>query len=190
VILQKTPYTFDVSLWELFAWALQGATVCFLPPGGEKDPATIVETIEANRITAVHFVPSMLGAFLEYAELSGAAGKLGSVKRVFASGEALMAEHVRRFNRQLRVTQGATLHNLYGPTEATVEVACYDCPGEDVPENIPIGKPIDNVRLYILDKADRLMPVGVPGELHIGGDCVARGYVNREELTAEKFVGD
>ncbi|KAF6614189.1 amino acid adenylation domain-containing protein, partial [Paenibacillus sp. EKM101P] len=189
VILQKTPYTFDVSLWELFSWAIQGATVCFLEPGGEKDPATIVETVEANGVTAIHFVPSMLGAFLEYIEHSGAAGKMRSVRRVFASGEALMTEHVRRFNRLLG-TEGATLHNLYGPTEATVEVAYYDCPADQEPESIPIGKPIDNVKLYILDHKDRLQPVGVPGELHIGGDCVARGYVNRKELTEEKFVED
>ncbi len=189
VILQKTPYTFDVSLWELFSWAIQGATVCFLEPGGEKDPATIVETVEANGVTAIHFVPSMLGAFLEYIEHSGAAGKMRSVRRVFASGEALMTEHVRRFNRLLG-TEGATLHNLYGPTEATVEVAYYDCPAEQEPESIPIGKPIDNVKLYILDHKDRLQPIGVPGELHIGGDCVARGYVNRKELTEEKFVED
>ncbi|MEE4564544.1 amino acid adenylation domain-containing protein [Paenibacillus polymyxa] len=189
VILQKTPYTFDVSLWELFSWAIQGATVCFLEPGGEKDPATIAETVEANGVTAIHFVPSMLGAFLEYIEHSGAAGKMRSVRRVFASGEALMTEHVRRFNRLLGA-EGATLHNLYGPTEATVEVAYYDCPAEQEPESIPIGKPIDNVKLYILDHKDRLQPIGVPGELHIGGDCVARGYVNRKELTEEKFVAD
>ncbi|MBJ8191500.1 AMP-binding protein, partial [Bacillus cereus] len=151
--------------------------------------ATIAETVEANGVTAIHFVPSMLGAFLEYIEHSGTAGKMRSVRRVFASGEALMTEHVRRFNRLLGAG-GATLHNLYGPTEATVEVAYYDCPVEQEPESIPIGKPIDNVKLYILDSKDRLQPIGVPGELHIGGDCVARGYVNRKELTEEKFVED
>ncbi|NEW07889.1 amino acid adenylation domain-containing protein [Paenibacillus sp. SYP-B3998] len=190
VILQKTPYTFDVSLWELFSWAIQGARLCFLPPGGEKDPGLIADTIEAHGITAIHFVPSMLGAFLDVAEQEELIGRLGNVKRVFASGEALMSEHVKRFNRLWRASSGATLHNLYGPTEATVEVAYYDCPPEAVPGSIPIGRPLDNVRLYVLDKADRLMPVGVPGELHIGGDCLARGYLNRPDLTAEKFVRD
>ncbi|NEW07888.1 amino acid adenylation domain-containing protein [Paenibacillus sp. SYP-B3998] len=190
VILQKTPYTFDVSLWELFSWAIQGARLCFLPPGGEKDPGLIADTIEAHGITAIHFVPSMLGAFLDVAEQESWFGRLGSVKRVFASGEALMSEHVKRFNHLWRASSGATLHNLYGPTEATVEVAYYDCPPEEVPGSIPIGRPLDNVRLYVLDKADRLMPVGVPGELHIGGDCLARGYLNRPDLTAEKFVRD
>ncbi len=136
--------------------------------GRRKDPATIAETVEANGVTAIHFVPSMLGAFLEYIEHGGTAGKMRSVRRVFASGEALMTEHVRRFNRLLGAG-GATLHNLYGPTEATVEVAYYDCPVEQEPESIPIGKPIDNVKLYILDSKDRLQPIGVPGELHIGG---------------------
>ncbi|WP_336473657.1 amino acid adenylation domain-containing protein [Bacillus sp. FJAT-51639] len=192
IILQKTPYTFDVSLWELFAWALQGASVSFLPPGGEKDPSIITKTIEDSKVTILHFVPSMLNVFLEYVKESGTAKRLQGVRYVFASGEALMSEHVKRFNNLWHHECGTTLHNLYGPTEATVDVSYYDCPTENeaVPDLIPIGRPIDNTRLYILDQHKQVVPIGVSGELHIAGDCLARGYLNREELTAKTFVND
>ncbi|HEX3030485.1 MAG TPA: amino acid adenylation domain-containing protein, partial [Clostridia bacterium] len=188
VILQKTPFTFDVSVWELFWWAFRGARVCFLKPGGEKDPEAIAEAIENNKVTTMHFVPSMLNAFMEYMEEHGGIDRLSSLKKVFASGEALSAQQVKRFNRLFYKSNGTELYNLYGPTEATVDVSYFDCSTGDEPEVIPIGKPIDNINLYILDKNNRLQPIGVAGELHIAGDGLARGYLGRPELTEEKFV--
>ncbi|HEX3045902.1 MAG TPA: amino acid adenylation domain-containing protein, partial [Bacillota bacterium] len=187
-ILQKTPYTFDVSVWELFWWSMTGAGVCFLKPGGEKDPEAIVEAIETNRITTMHFVPSMLGAFLGYLESGTDLNRLKSLKQVFASGEALSVAQVEKFNELLYQKNGTRLINLYGPTEATVDVSYFDCsPGTDL-MSIPIGKPIDNIQLFILNKVNHLQPIGVPGELHIAGVGLARGYLKRPELTAEKFV--
>ncbi|NLW45808.1 MAG: amino acid adenylation domain-containing protein, partial [Firmicutes bacterium] len=187
-ILQKTPYTFDVSVWELFWWSITGAGVCFLKPGGEKDPEAIVEAIEKNHISTMHFVPSMLIAFLGYLENGVNLERLKSLRQVFASGEALKPQQVTKFNRLLFETNGTKLHNLYGPTEATIDVSYFDCSSGGELETIPIGKPIDNINLYVLNRANQLQPVGVPGELYIAGDGLARGYLNRPELTAEKFV--
>ncbi|WP_432408908.1 amino acid adenylation domain-containing protein [Wukongibacter sp. M2B1] len=187
VILQKTPYTFDVSVWELLWWAIQGSKVCLLIPDGEKDPKIIVEAIEKNKVTTMHFVPSMLNIFLEYIkgiELR----KLKSLKQVICSGEALTVQQVNRFNKILNYKNYTKLHNLYGPTEATIDVTYFDCPEGENHRNIPIGKPIDNINLHIVDINNKLQPIGVAGELCIGGDGLARGYLNREELTAEKFV--
>ncbi|MCX7708612.1 MAG: amino acid adenylation domain-containing protein [Clostridia bacterium] len=188
VILQKTPFTFDVSVWELFWWSFQGAAVCFLEPGGEKDPEKIVKAIEGNKITTMHFVPSMLNAFLEYLESGIDFSRLGALRQVFASGEALHLHQVKKFNTLLNKTNGTKLHNLYGPTEATVDVSYFDCSSGEELKTIPIGKPIDNTKLYVLDGENELLPIGVAGELHIAGDGLARGYLNRPELTAEKFV--
>lgn len=187
-ILQKTPYTFDVSVWEMFWWSIQGAKVCFLKPDGEKDPSAIVEAIEKNKITTMHFVPSMLTAFLNYIENNIELSRLSSLKQVFSSGEALNLQQVNRFNKLLYKTNGTRLHNLYGPTEATVDVSYFSCSTDENFEVVPIGKPIDNINLYILSGKNKLQPIGVPGELCIAGDGLARGYLNRPELTAEKFV--
>ncbi|MCP4154864.1 MAG: amino acid adenylation domain-containing protein, partial [bacterium] len=187
-ILHKTPFTFDVSVWELFWWSIQGAGLCLLPPGDEKSPDAIINAIQRYNITTIHFVPSMLNAFLEYLEISGDMGELVSLKQVFASGEALGLEQARRFNRTLFDTNGTRLTNLYGPTEATIEVSYFDCSIGLPLEKIPIGKPIDNTQLYIVDRAMKLQPVGIAGELCIGGIGVARGYLNKPELTADKFV--
>ncbi|BBB93454.1 MAG TPA: non-ribosomal peptide synthetase [Methylomusa anaerophila] len=189
-ILQKTPYTFDVSVWELFWWSLQGSRVCFLQPGGEKDPGKIVDEIEKNKVTTMHFVPSMLNAFLEYIEGGMDLKRLASLRQVFASGEALPLQQVKRFNNSLNASNNTKLHNLYGPTEASIDVSYFDCSSGEELNVIPIGKPIDNIRLYVLDKSQRLQPVGVTGELYIAGDGLARGYLNRPDLTAEKFVSD
>jgi amino acid adenylation domain-containing protein len=186
-ILQKTPFTFDVSLWELFWWAIAGARVCLLIPRGEKAPREIVNAIQKNHIAMMHFVPSMLKVFLEFIKDSGEIGKLSSLKRVIASGEALTVSLVKLFNDTLWKSNHTGLSNLYGPTEATVDVSFFDCPVEGPLATIPIGKPIDNIKLYILDRYLNLQPVGVTGELGIAGDGVARGYLNRQELTAEKF---
>ncbi len=189
-ILQKTPYTFDVSVWELFWWSLQGSRVCFLKPGDEKDPSKIVDEIEKNNITTMHFVPSMLNAFLEYMEACIDVKRLSSLRQVFASGEALSLQQVKRFNKLLKERNNTKLFNLYGPTEATIDVSYFDCSSGEALHIIPIGKAIDNTRLYVLDKNRRLQPVGITGELYIAGDGLARGYLNRPELTTEKFVPD
>jgi amino acid adenylation domain-containing protein len=189
VILQKTPYYFDVSVWELFWWALQGAKLCFLMPRGESNPLAIVETIRKHRVTVLHFVPSMLSVFLGYLEgkddrvLEG----LASVRRVFVSGEALAPSHVRQFNNILGNRIGARLTNLYGPTEATVDVSYYDCPPHNDFEKVPIGRPIHNTKLYVI-RDGRQVAVGEAGELCIAGVGLARGYLNNQALTDEKFV--
>ncbi|HEX3045916.1 MAG TPA: amino acid adenylation domain-containing protein, partial [Bacillota bacterium] len=187
-ILQKTPYTFDVSVWELFWWSFYGAGVCFLEPGAEKDPGAIVAAIEKYRITTIHFVPSMLHAFLDFVEIHNLTGCLTSLRQVFASGEALSLPLVKKFGQVIRGRLDVQLHNLYGPTEATVDVSYFDCFESPDPELIPIGKPIDNIRLYITGSHALPQPVGIPGELWIAGAGVGRGYLNQPELTAEKFV--
>lgn len=188
IILQKTPYTFDVSVWELFWWSLKNASLRILIPEGHKDPEAIVNAIYESKVTHIHFVPSMLNAFLEYMMAhKDDVKKLASLKFVFASGEALQSEHVKKFYNLLG-ENGTTLHNLYGPTECTVDVSYYDCDKDNIPESIPIGKPVDNTQLIILDKACNLLPIGVPGELHISGELVGNGYINRDELTKEKFI--
>ena len=188
VILQKTPYTFDVSVWEMFWWSFVGAKVAFLEPGGQKYPDKIIKAIKDNKVTVMHFVPSMLNAFLEYIENYGDDNSLTTLKQVFASGEALTVNQVKRFNKFINKKYGSKLSNLYGPTEATVDVSYYDCRTDNNFRVIPIGKPIDNIQLYILDKNYNILPIGAAGELYIAGDGLARGYVNREELTNEKFV--
>jgi amino acid adenylation domain-containing protein len=188
-LLQKTTYTFDVSVWEIFWWSMKGAKLCLLEPEGEKKPDTIIDNIETARVTAIHFVPSMLNVFLDYLKESGEANRLHSLKYVIASGEALTTLHVTRF---YQVLAGAgfkppKLSNLYGPTEAAVDVSSFDCPDDFSREVVPIGKPIDNIQLYIMDKYWYLQPVGIAGELCIAGDGLARGYLNRPQLTAQKF---
>ena len=189
VILQKTPYYFDVSVWELFWWALQGAKLCFLMPGGERNPLAIVETIKKHHVSVMHFVPSMLNVFLEYLDGKGAgvSRSLASVRRVFASGEALAPSHVRKFNDILGSKTAARLTNLYGPTEATVDVSYFDCPAHNDFENIPIGRPIHNTRLYVIREGHQV-PIGEAGELCIAGICLARGYLNNPALTDERFT--
>ncbi|GLW56066.1 non-ribosomal peptide synthetase [Kitasatospora phosalacinea] len=184
-VLQKTPVSFDVSVWELFWWHIEGARVALLAPGGEREPEAIVAAVERHGVTTLHFVPTMLGAFLDYVAATGSQGRLASLRRVFASGEALGAHHVRRFAELLG---HAELVNLYGPTEATVDVSHHRTGADDTV--VPIGLPIDNTRLYVLDERRRERPVGLPGELYIAGDGLARGYLHRAELTAERFVAD
>ncbi|MFE4118690.1 amino acid adenylation domain-containing protein, partial [Priestia sp. YIM B13448] len=187
-VLQKTPFSFDVSVWELFWWSFVGARVCLLPPGGEKDPAMIEECIERYRVTTMHFVPSMLSTFLDYMEQSKAKKDVSSLCQVFTSGEALNTEQVRRFKGVFYDFQQTKLSNLYGPTEATVDVTYYDCDLEKELMLIPIGRPIDNTELYVLDQNQQVVPIGVAGELYLGGVGLARGYFNRPELTAERFI--
>ena len=181
-LLQKTPFSFDVSVPEFFWPLMNGATLVMARPDGHKDPAYLVETIQRERITSCHFVPSMLGPFLDHPH----AASCVSLKHVFASGEALPYAHVRRFHDTL---PQAELHNLYGPTEASVEVSYWDCPKEPDPRRlVPIGRPVANTQLRVLDHHGEVLPVGVVGELYLGGTQLARGYLNQPELTAERFI--
>ncbi|WPN26096.1 non-ribosomal peptide synthetase [Pseudomonas marginalis] len=182
-VLQKTPFSFDVSVWEFFWPLFTGARLVMARPGGHKDPAYLCEVIEAQRITTLHFVPSMLDVFLAHGDVSQAEGLV----RVMCSGEALPGSLVRRFKQQL---PGIGLYNLYGPTEAAVDVTAWNCARPEVPDNTPIGKPIANTRMYVLDAQLQPVPLGVVGELFIGGVQVARGYLNRAQLTAERFLKD
>ncbi|WP_051814399.1 non-ribosomal peptide synthetase [Kitasatospora sp. MBT63] len=186
VILHKTPFTFDVSVWEIFWWSLAGAAVVTLPGGDERDPEKIAERITEAAVTTAHFVPSMLGAFLQYAAATGRSARLATLRTVFASGEALAVGHTEQFTRELGGF--AELVNLYGPTEAAVDVTCQPCTGVDTTRSVPIGRPIDNIRLYIRTRSDELAPIGTPGELCIAGTGLARGYLNAPELTEERFV--
>ena len=181
-VLVKTPAVFDVSVWEWF-WPLsQGASLVLAKPGGEKDPSYLLETIESQGITNVHFVPSMLRLFLERPDLR----RCRSVHRVFCSGEALTAELRDRFFERL---PGPALVNLYGPTETAIHVTGWTCaPGETGP--VPIGRALPNVRAYIVDESMQVVGPGVPGELLVGGVQVARGYLGHDELTREQFIPD
>ncbi|GGA37451.1 hypothetical protein GCM10007416_07950 [Kroppenstedtia guangzhouensis] len=188
-ILQKTPYTFDVSVWEMFWWSMVGAKVCMLAPGMEKFPQAIIEATETHQVTVMHFVPSMMNVFLNYLEGADEMHRMASLRRVFVSGEALMSRHVEKFNHLLYSVNGTYLTNLYGPTEATIDVSAFDCPTAEVPEgNVPIGRAIRNIDLFVIDEDGRRLPEGQVGELCITGIGLARGYVNNPSLTAERFV--
>jgi amino acid adenylation domain-containing protein len=179
-VLQKTPFSFDVSVWEIFWPLLNGARLVIARPGGHQDNIYLANLISSQRITVLHFVPSMLQVFLEQASLEGC----GCLRIVICSGEALLFELQERFFARL----GAELHNLYGPTEAAIDVTRWACERGSNRRTIPIGRPIANTQIYILDSNMQPVPIGVPGELHIGGYGLARGYLNRPELTAENFV--
>ncbi|NOQ28301.1 MAG: amino acid adenylation domain-containing protein, partial [Bacteroidales bacterium] len=189
IIMQKTPYTFDVSVWELFWWSFKGASVFMLEPEGEKDPILIAKTIRDHKINVMHFVPSMLEAFLNLIEAESKEYNLGSMKYVFSSGEALKSNQVNGFYNLFIDNIKTKLVNLYGPTEATVDVSVFECLRGENYKSIPIGRPIDNTQLYVLDKKSlNIQAIGVTGELMISGVGLARGYVNEEKLTAEKFI--
>ncbi|MFQ6329772.1 non-ribosomal peptide synthase/polyketide synthase [Nocardia sp. CWNU-33] len=181
VVLQKTPATFDVSVWEFF-WPLQvGATLVLAQHDGHRDPAYLRAVIAEYGVTAAHFVPSMLEAFLAHHEFTTRT----TLRMVFASGEALPAAPAQR----LRVLTGARLHNLYGPTEAAVDVTFHEVTDADT-LSVPIGGPVFNTRLYVLDSRLRPVPVGAPGELYLSGVQLARGYLDRPGLSAGRFVAD
>jgi amino acid adenylation domain-containing protein len=181
-VLQKTPFSFDVSVWEFFWPLMTGARLVVARPAGHQESAYLVELIARQQITTLHFVPSMLRVFLEEPGVEAC----HSLKRVICSGEALPYELQERFFARL----GATLHNLYGPTEASVDVTFWACHRQSTRHIVPIGSPIANTHMYVLDPHLQPVPIGVPGELYIGGVGLARGYLNHPELTAERFIAN
>ena len=180
-ILQKTPITFDVSVWELFLPLLCGATLVVAAPDAHRDPLALAALIRGQAITTLHFVPSMLDAFLAVPAARGL-----QLRRVFTSGEALEPSLRDRFHAIV----DAQLHNLYGPTEAAVDVTAWPADRDDRSNPVPIGHPVWNTRLYVLDARLRPLPAGVPGDLYLGGVQLARGYLGRDDLTAERFLTD
>jgi amino acid adenylation domain-containing protein len=179
--MQKTPFSFDVSCGEFFGALTVGGCLVVAEPGGHKDVDYLIDLINREKITNVHFVPSMLKAFLYSPRVSEVKG----IKQVCCTGEPLPYSLVERFKQ---IFTDAEIFNLYGPTEAAVEVTSWRCRKKLYKNIIPIGTPIANTQLYILDRNLRPVPVGVCGELNIAGDNLAAGYHNREELTAERFI--
>ncbi|MDA0900306.1 MAG: amino acid adenylation domain-containing protein, partial [Proteobacteria bacterium] len=179
-VLQKTPMSFDVSVWEFFWPLLSGSQLVIATPQIHKDALELAQTIQQHGITVLHFVPSMLSIFL-LVDLTF----VQTLRMVFVSGEVLPADLARKFLTRFKSTQ---LHNLYGPTEAAIDVSYWHCKELDNLSSIPIGRPIANTQLYVLNQNLQPVPIGVIGELYIGGVGVARGYRNRRDLTSEKFL--
>jgi amino acid adenylation domain-containing protein len=182
-VMQKTPFSFDVSVWEFFWPLMAGARLAVARPGGHREVSYLVELIRKQVVTTMHFVPSMLEQFVSDADVE----QCRSLRRVVSSGEALSGELVKRFKQRLGWVE---LENLYGPTEAAVDVSARRCEAEEGGEGVPIGRPIANVQLYILDEEMEAVAIGVEGEIHIGGVAVGRGYLERAEQTAERYVPD
>ncbi|MDO0917224.1 amino acid adenylation domain-containing protein [Streptomyces sp. DT2A-34] len=185
-VLQKTPTSFDVSVWEFFWPLITGAELVLARPGGHRDPGYLAELIRDRRVTTAHFVPSMLRVFLDDPAAEQARGV---IRRLVCSGEALPTELA---DRCAELLPGTELHNLYGPTEAAVDVTAWPCAEGTVSAAgaVPIGRPVWNTRTLVLDASLRPVPPGVPGELHLGGAQLARGYLRRPALTADRFVAD
>ncbi|MCX4851603.1 non-ribosomal peptide synthetase [Streptomyces sp. NBC_00893] len=183
-VLQKTPFGFDVSVWEFFWPLLEGAALVVARPGGHREPEYLASLVREQRVTTAHFVPSMLDVFLAGA----GAGACVSLRRVICSGEVLPLSVQGRFFEVFG--GGVGLHNLYGPTEASVDVTAWCCRREQRAGSVPIGVPVANTRVYVLDGAMSPVPVGVAGELYLAGVQLARGYAGRAGLTAERFVAD
>ncbi|MGH8549971.1 MAG: amino acid adenylation domain-containing protein, partial [Methylococcales bacterium] len=179
-VLQKTPYSFDVSIWEFFWPLMVGARLVVAEPDAHRDPAHLVNLIEVHGVTTLHFVPSMLRAFLEAADSE----RCTSLKRVICSGEALTSELAALSSARLK----ARLYNLYGPTEASIDVTAWNCPATAEGTSVPIGRPIANTQIFLLDQHLNPVPVGVAGELYIAGVGLARGYLGRTDLTAASFL--
>ncbi|WP_263139967.1 non-ribosomal peptide synthetase [Pseudomonas sp. RIT-PI-AD] len=181
-VLQKTPFSFDVSVWEFFWPLMTGACLVIAAPGEHRDPASLIATIRREQVTTLHFVPSMLSAFLH----EPGADRCEGLKRILCSGEALPLETQALALSRLPQAQ---LYNLYGPTEAAIDVTHWHC-REEGRDSVPIGRPIANLRTHILDAALEPVPIGCSGELYLGGIGLARGYHRRPGLTAERFVAD
>jgi len=187
VVLQKTPCSFDVSVWEFFWPLMTGAQLMMAPPEAHRDPQALWQLIDDYRVTTLHFVPSMLAAFVGHlaAQTDRACPTL---RRVFCSGEALACDLARSYQEMI----AAPLHNLYGPTEAAVDVTWQPASGSALEglngPGVPIGRPVWNTQLHILDSLLRPVPVGVPGDLYLSGVQLADGYLHRADLTSQRFV--
>jgi amino acid adenylation domain-containing protein len=179
-VLQKTPFSFDASVWEFYAPLLVGGQLLIAQPGGHTDSDYLLKTIAQQQVTTVQLVPSLLQMLLE----QGGIENCQLLKRVFCGGEILPVALQEKLFSQLNVN----LCNLYGPTECCIDVTFWNCQREMYGQRIPIGRPIFNTQIYILDSNLQPVPVGIPGELHIGGAGLARGYLNRPKLTQEKFI--
>ncbi len=182
-VIQKTPYSFDVSVWEFFWPLMTGAAIVVARPDGHRDSAYLIELIRREKVTLMHFVPSMLRIFLDERDVE----QCTSLRRVVCSGEALPFDVVENFFKRL---PDVRLANLYGPTEAAVDVTAWECRPDHAARIVPIGKPIANTQMHVLDEQLRQVPVGVVGEMYIGGVQVGMGYVSRADLTAERFIAD
>ena len=180
-VLQKTPFSFDVSVWEFFWPLMAGARLALAAPGEHRDPARLVARIAAHDVSTLHFVPSMLAAFMAHDGVEACC----SVRRIVCSGEALPAEVQAQVLARL---PWVSLDNLYGPTEAAIDVTYWNCRAEG--RQVPIGRPLSGIRTHVLDGSLNRVPQGVAGELYLGGVGLARGYLRRPGLTAERFVAD
>ncbi len=181
-VLQRTATSFDASVWEVWAPLLAGARLVLHPQEDHPDPARLIESLLRREISVLQLVPSLLRILLEEPGLA----ECRRLRRIFCGGEALSAEVVEALLARLPVA----VTNLYGPTECTINSTTFTWSAEGCRGWVPIGRPIANVRNYILDRRGQPVPIGVPGELHIGGACVGRGYLHRPDLTAERFVPD
>ncbi|OYE00826.1 non-ribosomal peptide synthetase [Nostoc sp. 'Peltigera membranacea cyanobiont' 232] len=179
-ILQITPFGFDVSVWEIFWPLIGGATLVVAKPEGHKDTTYLINLIAQQQVTQINFVPSMLRVFLQQLNLENC----HCLQRVFCGGEALSYQLTQEFFNRLN----CELYNFYGPTETAVDATSWQCTLQSNYQIIPIGRPIANTQIYILNFQLQPVPIGIPGELHIGGVPLARGYLNRPELTAQKFI--
>ncbi|WP_237930672.1 enterobactin synthase subunit F [Buttiauxella sp. S19-1] len=190
VVLQKTPCSFDVSVWEFFWPYLVGAQLVMAPPEAHRDPQALQQLFARYRVTTTHFVPSMLSAFVAALGDEAAIASCTTLRRVFCSGEALPTELCRQWEQLTH----APLHNLYGPTEAAVDVSWYPAFGDELAQvsgsSVPIGWPVWNTGLRILDSAMRPVPPGIAGDLYLTGIQLAQGYLSRPDLTASRFVAD
>ena len=182
-VLQKTPATFDVALWEFFWPLLTGATLVLARPGGHREPDYLAHTLAAEAISVVHFVPSMLRALLDLPHLPA----LPHLRHLICSGEALAPDLLARARAALPTTH---IHNLYGPTEAAIDVTAWSCPPGPPPATVPIGQPIANLQTYVLDPHGQPVPIGVVGELYLGGVGLGRGYHQRPDRTATSWLPD
>lgn len=187
-LLLKTPITFDVSVWELFWWFFGGSSLTILRPEAEKDPGAIIRAVSENQVSTLIFVPSMFAPFTEYLKLKNEIRNLVKLKYIILIGEVVTPQLVMNFNKLRTEEFSPKLVNTYGPTEATVAVSYYDCPEESSVNEVFIGKPIFNTKLYIINSHTNICPIGVSGELVIAGENLARGYKNRPELNEDKFI--
>jgi amino acid adenylation domain-containing protein len=180
-VLQKTPFSFDVSVWEFFWTLMSGASLVVARPQGHQDPVYLKNVIEEAHVTTLHFVPSMLQVFLD----SMQSGSCASVRHVVCSGEELSASLRQKVFDCL---PHAHLSNLYGPTEVAIDVTAWECQPREQGSRVPIGRPISNIQMYILDRHSQPVPIGITGEIYIGGIGVGRGYLNRQDMTAQRFL--